>query len=71
MLAAAGLEVSPAGVAKHLTGLMDAFIVETSDLTPPLAAALAPHVRKSVAAPIVMSDDAARLAVARAVLAVS
>jgi LPPG:FO 2-phospho-L-lactate transferase len=71
MLAAAGLDVSPAGVAKHLTGLMDAFIVETSDLTPPLAAALAPHVRKSVAAPIVMSDDAARLAVARAVLAVS
>ena len=69
--AAAGLDVSPAGVAKHLTGLMDAFLVETSDLTPALAAALTPHVRKSVAAPIVMADDAARLAVARAVLAVS
>jgi hypothetical protein len=50
---------------------MDAFLVETSDLTPALAAALTPHVRKSVAAPIVMGDDAARLAVARAVLAVS
>lgn len=71
MLAAAGLDVSPAGVARHLTGLMDAFLVEPSDLTPTLAAALAPHVRKSVAAPIVMTDDAARLDVARAVLAVS
>ena len=71
MLAAAGLNVSPAGVAKHLTGLMDALLVETSDLTPALAAAIAPHVRKSVGAPIVMANDAARLAVARAVLAVS
>lgn len=71
MLATAGLEVSPAGVAKYLTGLMDAFFVEPSDLTPALAAALAPHVRKSVAAPIVMNDDPARLEVARAVLAVS
>jgi hypothetical protein len=71
MLAAAGLDVSPAGVAKHLTGIMDALLVETSDLTPALAAAIAPHVRKSVGAPIVMIDDAARLAVARAVLAVS
>jgi hypothetical protein len=50
---------------------MDAFVVEPSDLTPALAAALAPHVRKSVAAPIVMNDDPARLEVARAVLAVS
>ncbi|MFZ9218496.1 MAG: 2-phospho-L-lactate transferase [Candidatus Limnocylindrus sp.] len=71
MLAAAGLDVSPAGVAKHLTGLMDAILVETSDLTPSLAAAIAPHVRKSVAASIVMTDDATRLAVARAVLALS
>ena len=70
-LAAAGLDVSPAGVAKHLTGLMDAILVETSDLTPTLAAAIAPHVRKSVASSIVMTDDAARLAVARAVLALS
>lgn len=69
MLAAAGLEVSPVGVATYLTGLMDAFFVESTDLTPALAAALVPHVRKSIGASIMMTNDDTRLEVARAVLA--
>ena len=71
MLAAAGLEVSPVGVAAHLSGLMDLLLVDAADDTGDLRRALEPHVRASVAAPIVMHDDAARRALAEIVLAVS
>ena len=71
MLAAAGLDVSPAGVAAHLSGLMDLLLVDSADDTDDLRRALEPHVRASLAAPIVMHDDAARRALAEIVLAVS
>mgnify|MGYP006267781237 CR=1 FL=1 len=70
MLAAAGLEVSPVGVAAHLSGLMDLLLVDPTDDTDDLRRALEPHVRASLAAPIVMHDDAARRALAEIVLAV-
>ncbi|HZL15929.1 MAG TPA: 2-phospho-L-lactate transferase CofD family protein, partial [Verrucomicrobiae bacterium] len=66
MLAALGEEVSALGVARRYVGLADAFVIDRAD------AALAPDVERlgmrAVVAESVMTDDAARAALARAVL---
>ena len=66
MLAALGEEVSALGVARRYVGLADAFVIDGAD------AALAPDVERlgmrAVVAESVMTDDAARAALARAVL---
>ncbi|MEI7604609.1 MAG: 2-phospho-L-lactate transferase [Chloroflexota bacterium] len=69
MLAAAGLPVSPAGVAAHLSGLMDALLVEAVDLTPALIAEATPHVATLIPGSIVMRNDDDRLRLARELLA--
>ena len=66
MLAALGEEVSALGVARRYVGLADAFVIDRAD------AALAPDVERlgmqAVVAESVMTDDASRAALARAVL---
>jgi LPPG:FO 2-phospho-L-lactate transferase len=66
MLAALGEEVSALGVARRYVGLADAFVIDCGD------AALAPGVERlgmqAVVAESVMTDDASRAALARAVL---
>jgi len=66
MLAALGEEVSALGVARRYVGLADAFVIDGAD------AALAPDVERlgmrAVVAESVMTDDASRATLARAVL---
>ncbi len=66
MLATLGEEVSALGVARRYAGLVDAFVLDQAD------AALAPDVERlgmrAVVARSVMTDDASRAALARAVL---
>jgi LPPG:FO 2-phospho-L-lactate transferase len=66
MLAALGEEVSALGVARRYVGLADAFVIDGVD------AALAPDVERlgmrAAVAESVMTDDASRAALARAVL---
>jgi LPPG:FO 2-phospho-L-lactate transferase len=66
MLAALGEEVSAVGVARRYAGLVDAFVVDETD------AALAPAVERlgmvTVVAATVMTDNASRASLARAVL---
>jgi LPPG:FO 2-phospho-L-lactate transferase len=66
MLATLGEEVSALGVARRYVGLADAFVIDRAD------AALAPDVERlgmrAVVAESVMTDDASRAALARAVL---
>ena len=78
MLAAAGLPVSPLGVARALPELFDTLVVQRQDLTPDLAATLVPLVRRVLGEETVMDDPAdggaagaedGRLRLARALLA--
>ena len=69
MLAAAGLPVSPAGVAAALHGIMDALVVEAGDRDAALDSAAAPHVGRLISGDIVMRDEADRVRLARELLA--
>ena len=78
MLATAGLPVSPLGVARALPDLFDTLVVQREDLTPELAAALVPLVRRVLGEETVMDApggtmatgaDDGRLRLARVVLA--
>lgn len=74
MLASAGLPVSPLGVVRALPDLFDTLVVQREDLTPQLAAALTPLVRRVIGEETVMDAPSAgredgRLLLARAILA--
>lgn len=73
MLAAAGLPVSPIGVARALPDLFDTLVVQREDLTPQIAAALAPLVRRVIGEETIMDAPMGggdgRLHLARAILA--
>ena len=74
MLAAAGLPVSPLGVVRALPDLFDALVVQREDLTPALAAAIAPLVRRVIGEETIMdvptsSGEDGRRRLARALLA--
>jgi LPPG:FO 2-phospho-L-lactate transferase len=66
MLAALGEEVSPLGVARRYVGLVDVFVIDEADAA--RARAVDALGMRAVVAPSVMTDDASRAALARAVL---